>query len=1126
MTKTLTKRLLTLAVFLAGLVSISFGQGSTTASINGRITDQSGEPLIGANVLVVHTESGTSYGNSTDIDGFYRIPGMRVGGPYRITISYTGFEPQEYDDIYLELGQSLQISAQLAEQAIELSGIEVVSSRSDIFDGNRTGQETVINEASINSMPTTTRSVADFARLNPLARVDEGSDGFSISIAGQNNRYNAIYIDGIVNNDVFGLSGSGTNGGQTGAGPVSIDAIEQFQVSVAPFDIRQSGFAGGSINAVTRSGTNNFEGSAYWFFRNQNLAGKTPRYDGPFEDNSARTQLAPFTAQTFGARLGGPIIKDKLFFFVNAELQRDRIPQPFEDFEGRYRGDSDRNDINALISKLNNELGYDPGTFEDNQATLDRNFILAKLDYNINQSNKLSFRYSYNDIENLEARSSSPSYLGFQNGSEFFPSKTHTAGFEWNALIGNSYSNNLKIGFTSVRDDRDGFGPDFPNVRINDGDGFIEFGTERFSTANRLDQDIFTITNDFQIYKQRHTITIGTHNEFYSVGNLFIRENFGAYQYDSLSQFINDLPSSQYDRSFSQVDNVAGDESEAIASFNGLQLGLYAQDEWQVTDNFKLTMGLRVDLPVFPDDVPVNPGFNDTTSAMIRTIQQNSSYTFSGGTAEYFGEDPLRGAATGKFIDPQLLFSPRVGFNWDIFGNRQTQLRGGAGIFTSRIPLVWFGGAYNNYGLNIGGVRLRDRVVFRPDVNNQPVGVDQNDDLVFQIDPNNPSPSGQVDLFAEDFKLPQVFKANLAVDQKLGFWGLIGTVEFLYTKYINNIRYQSLNLRPPVGGLTGTGDDRPIFNVFNEVDDTYTGIFLARNTNRGYAYNIVASLTKPLSNGFSGTLSYTWGDAYTLNDGTSSQNNSQWRGYQNVGGLNAEGEVMRSTFAGLHRVVLSASYRKEYLGFLGSQFSIFYNGSTGNLFSYTYDERGFGGMVNDGAFDDNNLLYVPEGPNDINLVETTVGGVTYSPQQQWEALNRFIEDNPELADNRGGYVERNTGRVPFLHMIDFKFIQDFYIETGNGRRNTLQLTVDIFNLGSLIGGWFKQPWSRIYNAGSFGNYTPLLYEGFQSGTNTPEFRVNSDILNGEDPWDGNFVDTGRFRSSRWQMQVGVRYTFN
>jgi len=719
----------------------------------------------------------------------------------------------------------------------------------------------------------------------------------------------------------------------------------------------------------------------------------------------------------------------------------------------------------------------------------------------------------------MEARSSDPFNLEFQNGSEFFLSTTNSTAFEWNGVFGNNFSNNLKIGYTRVRDDRDPLGEPFPTVEIQDGEGEIVFGAEPFSTANRLDQDIVTLTNDFQIFRNRHTITIGTHDEFYSVANLFIRRNFGAYEYNSLDQFLRDEAATTFRRSFSQVDNVTGDNSNAIADFIGFQFGIYAQDDWQVKDNFKLTYGLRLDIPVFPNAIPENREFNNITIPLIEDAQSNASFDGE----QYFDDDPLQGASTGDFIQPHVLFSPRIGFNWDVGGNKKTQLRGGVGIFTSRIPLVWFGGAYNNYGFNVGETRLNNQIVFNPDVNQQPVGVDDAGNPIFEIDPNNPVPSGQIDLFAENFRLPQIFRANLAIDQDLGFWGLIGTLEGLYSKNINYIRYQNLNLRPPVEGLEGTPDNRPIFNVFDEVDDTYTGIYLGRNTNKGYSWNVAASISKPTQSGFGFNLSYSYGDAFVVNDITSSQNNSQWRGHRNILGGNAEGDIFRSQFAAAHRVVAQVAYRIEYAGFMGTTLSLFYNGQSGNPFTYTYNTNGFGGMINDGAFNDGYRIYVPNNQGEINLVATDDGVAA----QQWEVLNQYINDNDDLNDRRGDYADVNSARNPFVNMLDARILQDFYITTARGKRHTLQLSLDIFNVGNLVGSWFgRHDWGRIYDAGSFGNFPLLNFEGFQEGTNVPEFTVNSKILAGEEPWDDDFIDTGRIRSSRYQMQVGLRYIFN
>ncbi len=1104
---------LLLTVFMPAML---VAQGVTSASMSGQITDADGTPLIGANIVAVHTPSGTQYGNSTNLEGYYRIANMRVGGPYQITVSYTGYEDLQREDVFLRLGQIFRYNAELQETAYELSGIEVVANSNAIIDGGRDGQKTVVDEELINNVPTISRAIADYARFNPLASIGEGSDGFTISLAGQNNRYNTIYIDGAVNNDVFGLAGPGTNGGQTGVQPISIDAIEEFSIAVAPFDIRQSGFAGGAINAVTRSGTNEFEGSAYYFWRNEDLAGETPGVD--IDD---REKLAPFDARTYGLRLGGPIVKDKLFFFVNAELQDDEIPQPF-DFQN-YRGDASAQDIQDLQDFVQESYGYNLGTFDNNTATLESTKLLGKLDYNLNENNRLSLRHSYVKAENLEARRSSPFDLEFINGSEFFTSTTNSTALEWNSIFSNTVTNNLKVGLTIVRDDRDPFGQEFPTVELQDGDnGDITFGAERFSTANLLDQDVFTISNDLSIYKGRHNALIGVNFEYFNAGNLFIRNNFGRYIYNDtetmtgLDQYLAGMPATQYERSFSQVDNVTGDESGAIAAFEQMLLGFYLQDEFSVTSNFTLTGGLRIDIPFWPTDQPVNEQFNNETIPLI----------------EAQGYD-LQGAETGSFISPQLLFSPRLSFNWDVTGKQKTQLRGGLGLFTSRIPLVWPGGAYNNYGLNIGEVQ-QDDVPFNENPNMQPVAFDDNGNPIFEVDVNDPTPSGQIDLFAEDFKLPQVFKANLALDQDLGN-GLIATIEGIYSKFQNYPRYQNFQLKPSDRNLTNAGpDDRPLFKGISAgfgddvVDPTYSGIYLASNTDKGYSWNFAASLTKRTNFGLDATVAYSYGDAYSVFDGTSSQNSSQWRGFYNVEGRNQEGDAMRSNFAAGHRVFGQVSYGIDYpiAGNFGgrSSLSVNFNGQTGGYFNYVVGARNFN-FVDDGGFDNNELIFVPSSQDQIPLVDLEHNGRTYTPEEQWAILDDYISDVDGLNDYRGDYVERNTGVLPFEFTMDLRFLQDFNITLGNGKVNTLQFSVDVFNFTNML----NPEWGLIRFAGSFNNYNLINLEnrlGFPPGTTTsPEYTINTDLIDGLDPWTDNVDDSG-LRSSRWQMQLGLRYIFN
>ncbi len=1071
------KKLFTLLL----LSSISFAglwaQGSTSSSISGKVKDyDTKDGLIATAVVATHVPSGTIYGATTDDAGFFRIPGMRVGGPYTVQITYVGYETFTKENVYLNLGQNLKIDALLSTASIGLE--EVVISAGGLFDGTKTGAETVIDEEQINILPTVSRSIGDFTRLTPQSRTTEGNDGFELSFAGQNNRYNSIYIDGAISNDVFGLAGSGTNGGQTGVSPISVDAIEEFQVNLAPFDVKQGGFGGAAINAVTRSGTNNMEGSVYTYFRNQALAGKTPT-DNEMVD---RERLNDFTAQTTGFRLGGPLIENKLFFFVNAEVQRDVTPLPFN-FDD-YIGDSDRAQINALVAKLQ-EFGYDPGTFEDNERFLNSEKYNLKLDYNINEKNKLAFKLSHVHANNLEGVQSDFNSLNFLNSSESFDSRTTTASLELNTLISPSMSNNLIVGFTAVRDDRDPSGNDFPHIDIDDGSGFISLGGEEFSSANLLNQDVLTVTNNLSLYKGKHTITLGTHNEFYSVDNLFIAFNFGSYDFDDVPTFLNDGNSSFFIRGHSLVDNVSGDESEAIASFSAGQFGLYAQDEIQLTDNFKFTAGLRLDLP-FYGDTPENDAFNRETIPLL----------------EDEGYD-LRGAQVGQFIQPQLQISPRIGFNWDVNGDNKTQVRGGAGLFTSRAPLVWVGGAFNNYGLNVGTQLAFGDLPFNPDPQGQLPGI---------IDLNNVSPSGSVDLFAEDFKLPQFLKLNLAADHKLSKnWTL--QLDGLFNKTIQNVAYQNLNLRQSVGNLTGTPDDRPIYDRRNETDGTYDRILLGYNTSEGFSYNLSASVTGRIANSLFVNAAYSYGDSFSVFDGTSSQNSSQWRGLHNVGGRNFDQALSRSDFSPGSRFILALSKEFNYLGdAFGTTITIFHETSQGRPYSYIYNDNG--NLTSEDSRE-RSLIYIPATSSDVILVDND----DLSASEQWTALNAFIENDPYLSANRGSYAERNQNRGRWSHVMDLKILQDLSINAGN-KTHKLQVSLDVFNFSNLI----NSNWGRRYFVGSFGSFELLNFEGFQDGTNTPTFSYDPSIATEDnDPF--AVIDDGGIQSSRWQMQLGLRYIF-
>lgn len=1073
---------LIMALFSIGV----FAQGVTTSSMTGKITDNTGESLPGATVLAVHTPTGTQYGVTTDFDGFYRISNMRTGGPYTLSITYVGFEDIRLEGIYLNLGDTERISKQMNESNNALDEVIISASRSGVFDSGQQGSNTNVSQREILNMPSATRSLGDFIRKTPEARVGENG---SISLGGQNNRYNAIYLDGAVNNDAFGLAASGTNGGQTGVSPISIDAIESFQVNLSPFDVRQSGFAGGSINAITRSGTNNTEGSAYYYFRNQDLTGKTPT--AIREDN--REKLSDFSAETYGARLGGALVKDKLFYFINFEKQEDITPQPFN--SNLYQGDSDLAALNGLRQGLINTYGYDPGVFDNNPQSLKSDKLITRLDWNINENNSLTFRNSYVNATNVSPRQSNDRNINFNNRAQNFPSRTNSTTLEWKVSNGSNMSNNLIVAYTDVLDNRTFAGNPFPAVRIDDGSGSIFLGSEPFSTANRLEQKVLNITNNFEYYTGRHKLTFGANFERFDARNVFFRQNFGDYRFRSLDDFNtyldgvqgNEAPARFFNRGYSLQGGV-GDDSLGAAEFVYSQLGFYAQDDVDITDNFRISVGLRADLPFFSDGLD-NQDFNNRTVDLL----------------EAEGKD-LQGARVGKPIDTQLHFSPRLGFNWDVNGDKTTQIRGGVGIFTSRIPLVWPGGTYNNDGITVGNVsdrQLPGDVFFEGDPFNQPVQPG--------AEPGTGGTGGDIDIFAPDFKLPQVVKYNIAIDQKLPIWNLIASGEFLYNDVLNAINYENLNIKGPVGTFNGA-DNRPYYDRTDLIDNRYGNIILGSNTSEGYSYNATFKLTKPFQNGFAGQLAYTFGDSYNIFEGTSSQNASQWRGLQTVNGKNSP-DLQRSRFALGSRIQANVSYEHEWNKNWKSTVSLFYAGEQGLPFSYVYQSNT--NIINDDSRD-NALIYIPRDASEITFspITTRDGVVTSTPQEQWEAFNSYIESSPYLSDRRGEYAERNGVRGPWSHIVDLKFLQDFSLDL-NDKKHTFQLSFDIFNFTNLLNkDWGRRP----FIPGNVG-----ILNAVQGGPD-PEFQFNANQFQTEEDIE-LFVDRG-ILSSRWVMQVGLRYLFN
>ncbi|MFA7116284.1 MAG: carboxypeptidase regulatory-like domain-containing protein [Bacteroidales bacterium] len=1040
------------------LIAVLMSAQVTTSSMTGKVIDSDNAVLPGATVVAVHVPSGTTYACITGAKGNFSIQGLRVGGPYKVTISFIGYKDMTYDGIITELGETYVLNVKMIEDAVMLESAIVTVSKTSVFNEKRMGAAENFNSAKINNTTSISRSLYDVAKLNPLAVKTSGG----MSFAGANNRYNSFQIDGTVNNDVFGLSGSGTNGGQTGSNPISIEAIEEVQVVIAPFDVRQSGFVGGGINAVTKSGTNSFHGSAYTYYNNQNYYGKTAGIEG--EDwTDERTNLDKQSTKIYGFTVGGPIIKDKLFFFANYEGSRESYPTSFVPGAAGSNSQVDANEVDKVVNYLNTNYGTDGGGYGQMNVPTESDNILARIDWNINSRNKLMLRYSYLNASSMKSVGSSKYTAQLAASGYNMINKTHSFVLELNTNIADNMHNVLRAGFTSVRDHREANNSSLSNVTIKnvaDIDGgneaTINFGLDNFSAANALDQDVYTIEDNLTWYNGNHTITVGTHNEFFNMANLFIAYNAGSYEYDNMNDFINGADPSSYRYQYSREDITGTDRW--MPEWGAGQLGFYAQDEWRVNDDFRLTYGVRMDIPLFFDDPMTNSIFNNSQVAKNNNV------------------------ATGVLPKSTPLIAPRVGFRWNASEN--TVLRGGVGIFTGRIPFVWISNEFSNTGMGLAGTKLYNNNM--ADAKAHGFVPDFNADSQW-IDPTATVPTAEVDVIDENFKFPQVFRVNLALEQKLPY-GINMTVEGLFSKTFNNILYENLNY-DKVGNLDAVhhgGDNRP---VYEQVDNNFTEIIKLSNTNKGYNVNATVKLDKTFNMGLNLMAAYTWGKAMSINDGTSSQAYSCWKYNTSYYG-DANQEVTASGFDIRHRIIASVSWRKDYAKHFGTEISLFYRGHSGGPYSLaTY------GYLNGDGRKGNDAAYIPT-DNEIDQ---------FYYRDNAEKMHDFLTDNPQVKDYQGTYVPRNGLRKPWEHHLDLHVAENFYLNIAN-RRYTLQINADIENLTNLL----NHEWGLVYTPYDGYTSSPLSYsDKYQNYS----FYGPSDMI--------NIADI----ASRWHAQIGIKFIF-
>jgi len=1056
MKKSLLLRLFLVIVALVGLTAGVNAQ-VTTSSMTGTIKDAKGA-LPGASVKATHTPTGTIYSVSTNNDGRFVINNMRVGGPYVIEVSFVGYQPEKVTGAALKLGEPYLLNLVMSENGSQLQEIVVAGKRDAVFSSKKIGASTNISKEQIQNLPSLSRSLQDFTRLTPQA-------GNNNSFGGANNRFNSLTIDGAVNNDVFGLTSSGAPGGQANTQPISLDAIQEIQVILAPFDVTNGNAVGGGVNAITRSGSNKFEGSAYFLGRNQNTVGKS--VDG------LNTKASDFYNTTYGVRIGGPIIKDKLFFFVNYE--RGKISQPTLLNVGDPGSALSSAEAQTIASTAATRYGYDVGSSAAIPSETLNDKIFARLDWNINSKNQLTLRHNYIKAydDNI-----SRSATSFRFGSNLyrFNDQQNNSVLELRSSISNTLSNNLIIGYSRIRDSRAAEGNLFPQIRINGlaSGGSAVFGSEASSTANELDQDVFEFTDNFKIFANKHTFTIGTHNEFFKIRNLFINNLAGSYAWNNLADFVaNTKPSAATSTSI-----VPGDPRPA-AKFNAAQLGFYFQDEIEAFKGFKLMAGLRVDIPYVFDKPLANP--------LVAATFPNYK--------------------TDQVPSGKVLVSPRLSFNWDLTGDRALQLRGGAGLLTSRAPFVWISNQFSNSGMITKAV-------------NASIG-----NGTFIADPNNQAAAGgtvastyEVNLISNNFKLPQVFRTNLALDFKLP-GGIQGTLEGLYSKTVNNILYRNINIKGATGSintsLSNGADTRPFYNypaAAGKVNPTFTNVYLLENTSNGSAYNLTAQLQKSFDMGLFISGAYTYGKSKDVNSGLSSTAGSGFGVLIDNDPNNPA--LAYSNFDLRHRVIGSLNYVVKYGKNKASAttFSLFYVGKSGTPFSYIYN----GDLNQDNALASgnpgNDLIFVPRTLSDIKLapLAASASGPALTVAEQWAALDAFITNDPYLSTRRGQYAERNGARMPWEHQFDLRIMQDLGIVIKN-TKNSLQLSLDIINVGNLLNkDWGKTyfinnnvsaPIGYSYNATTGGNFT------FRAPSNGLVYSYN------------NF-------GSRWQAQIGLRYNFN
>lgn len=1066
----------------------------TTSSMSGKVTDGK-DALIGATVKATHEPSGTSYGAVTNAEGRFSIQGMRTGGPYKVEILYLGFGSYAQANVYLQLGETYTLNAQLKEEEQTLDEV-VISASNTKFTTEKTGPTTNINNQQIQLLPTINRSIGDIARLSPYAN--------GMSFAGSDGRSSNFTVDGANLNNNFGLSSSLPGGGN----PISLDAIEEVQVVIAPFDVRQTNFIGGGINAITRSGTNTFKGSAYYYLRNQDMRGNRIG-DKDFGERAKESNTI------YGATLGGPIIKNKLFFFGNIEYEKS--PQQVVTWRASTDGVTDHqtisrvteSDLQKVSDFLQSKYGYNTGSYKNFPADVSNLKYMLRLDWNINEANKLSLRYNHTKNQGWNppnGNSTDGSYrdntknrvsewsMSYANSMYSMDNIVNSGTIELNSRLSDKMSNQLLATYSNIQDIRGSESSPFPFIDIMSGDiatgaaalaPYISAGYELFTWNNGVTNKITTVTDNFTYYLDAHKLTAGISYEYQYADNNYMRNGTGYYRYASLSDFLNGAAPVDFALTYGANGNTKPSNAVAFG-----QLGVYVQDEWNVLENLKLTAGVRADNLTFLNDIMTNNAIRDLD--------------FGG-----------RHIDTGVWPKSRINWSPRLGFTWDVNKNKSLIVRGGTGLFTGRLPLVFFTNMPSNAGMN--QLLMKVQTSFNADgtVKNRDPRLDLlaggmvtnvNDmisKLGFQteVTPDKGSVPSSIAGVDPNFKMPQVWKTSIAADYKIPVsFPLTLTAEAIYTKNINAVTQINYAVKSPESGWsTFSGSDNryiyPSGLYYNNVKDAC----VLSNTNKGYGYTFNLTLkSEPVKN-LNLMTAYTRTEMKEISGMPGSNANSAWMNIYSINGPN-NSDIQRSQYVIPDQVIGSISYTLPDRDYKSTTVSLFYRGYSPYADSFLYSTD----MNGDDVIGD--LIYIPKGRGDIKFVS----------QADEDAFFAFMEQDSYLKKHKGKYAEAYSSRAPFVHKFDLRILQNFYVKVGK-EKNTLQLSLDVLNIGNML----NAKWGVNKNMAA-SNYGKILkYEG-KDANNVPSFSMVK--VSGEYPT--KTYDTYLNYGQCWSLQIGLRYIFN